>query len=62
MNGQKVNDVAQKIKRSEFFVNKIIDKYDIIVNCIANTDTYSKDKDSHWKVNCVGLSNIIKLS
>lgn len=25
--------------------------YDIIVNCIANTDTYSKNKDLHWKVN-----------
>ena len=34
--------------------------YDVIINCIANTNTYGKDRDSHWKVNCEGLSNIIK--
>ena len=28
-----------------------LDGYDIIVNCIANTDTYSDDKDKHWKTN-----------
>jgi dTDP-4-dehydrorhamnose reductase len=26
-------------------------KYDIIVNCIAHTDTYSTDKDLHWDIN-----------
>ena len=26
-------------------------KYDIILNCIANTDTYSTDKNLHWLVN-----------
>ena len=25
--------------------------YDVVVNCIANTDTYSIDKDSHWNTN-----------
>ena len=25
--------------------------YDVIVNCIANTDTYSDDKEKHWKAN-----------
>ena len=35
-------------------------KYDVILNCIANTDTYSTDKDLHWKVNYEGLSNLIK--
>lgn len=25
--------------------------YDTIVNCIANTNTYSNDKEQHWKVN-----------
>jgi len=28
-----------------------LNKYDIIINCIANTDTYSEDKESHIKVN-----------
>jgi dTDP-4-dehydrorhamnose reductase len=26
-------------------------KYDVIINCIANTDSYSKDKTLHWDVN-----------
>jgi len=26
-------------------------EYDIIVNCIAHTDTYSNNKELHWKVN-----------
>ena len=33
--------------------------YDVILNCIANTNTYSDDKDSHWNVNYKGVSNLI---
>jgi dTDP-4-dehydrorhamnose reductase len=38
-----------------------LDNYlpDIIVNCIANTDTYSTDKEAHWRVNCQYLSDLI---
>ena len=25
--------------------------YNVIINCIANTDTYSEEKEKHWKVN-----------
>lgn len=25
--------------------------YDVVVNCIAHTDTYSKEKEIHWEVN-----------
>jgi dTDP-4-dehydrorhamnose reductase len=28
-----------------------MDKYDVVVNCIANTDTYSDNKEKHWKAN-----------
>lgn len=28
-----------------------MDGYDVVVNCIANTDTYSEDKEKHWKAN-----------
>ena len=28
-----------------------LDKYDVIVNCIANTNTYSDDKELHIKIN-----------
>ena len=32
---------------------------DVIVNCIAFTDTYSDDKDSNWNVNCVYVDKLI---
>jgi dTDP-4-dehydrorhamnose reductase len=28
-----------------------MDGYDVVVNCIANTDTYSDNKEKHWKAN-----------
>jgi dTDP-4-dehydrorhamnose reductase len=28
-----------------------LDEYSIIINCIANTDTYSKEKENHWILN-----------
>lgn len=34
-------------------------KYDAVINCIANTDTYSNDKESHWEVN---YKSVISLS
>jgi hypothetical protein len=34
-------------------------KYDVIVNCIANTNTYSDNKNLHWEVN---YKSVIKLS
>lgn len=40
---------------SELLVN-----YDVIVNCIANTNTYSTDKNSMWNTNVVSLNNLIK--
>jgi len=35
-------------------------KIDIIINCIASTDTYSKDRKSNWDVNFVFVSELIK--
>ena len=34
-------------------------KPDVIINCIANTDTYSKDRESHWHLNCEFVSNLV---
>tara|TARA_R110000824_G_scaffold161822_6_gene337309 strand:+ start:103 stop:834 length:732 start_codon:yes stop_codon:yes gene_type:complete len=34
-------------------------KYDVILNCIANTDTYNKNRDVHWDVNYKGVSHLI---
>lgn len=41
------------------FFNFIPNDCDVIVNCIACTDTYSNDKDLHWNVN---YKSIIRLS
>lgn len=34
-------------------------KYDIIVNCMAHTDTYSSKKKLHWETNVQGVKNLI---
>ena len=34
--------------------------YDVIINCVANTDTYSSNRDSHWDVNYRGTDNLVK--
>jgi dTDP-4-dehydrorhamnose reductase len=33
--------------------------YDTIINCIANTDTYSNEKELHWKVNVEFVKQLI---
>jgi dTDP-4-dehydrorhamnose reductase len=35
-------------------------RYDVIVNCIANTDTYSDDRDAHWGPNYSGVANLVE--
>lgn len=32
-----------------------IHEYDEIINCIGSTDTYSRDRDTHWYTNYVGV-------
>jgi len=36
-----------------------IREYDVMVNCIANTNTYSNDKESHWDVNYKFVDDLI---
>ena len=38
------------VKTFDLWMFKMMN-YNIIINCIANTDTYSIDKESHWDVN-----------
>lgn len=33
--------------------------YDVIINCIANTDTYSTDKTKHWDINYKFVNTLI---
>ena len=41
-------------------LNSINGNPEIILNCIANTNTYSLDKEEHWRVNCIFLKNLIE--
>ena len=38
-------------------INEYIEP-DIIINCIANTDTYSEDREAHWKLNYEFVANL----
>jgi len=35
-------------------------KYSTVVNCIANTDTYSTDRHGHWEVNYKGVAELVE--
>jgi len=39
----------------------LIEGYDVIVNCIACTDTYSADRQKHWDVNYKAVDDLVKL-
>jgi dTDP-4-dehydrorhamnose reductase len=41
--------------------SSLIEGYDIIINCIACTDTYSTDKQKHWDVNYKAVADLVKL-
>jgi len=34
-------------------------KYDIIINCIAATDTYNENKNDHWNTNYKGAADLV---
>lgn len=36
-----------------------LDGYDVVINCIACTDTYGKDKEVHWNVNYKGVADLV---
>lgn len=40
-------------------LDSIDESYNLILNCIAHTDTYSKEREKHWDVNCVFVKNLI---
>lgn len=46
----------------EVFDGVATKKYDIIINCIANTDTYSSDRDSHWSINYKFVNDLINFT
>ena len=40
---------------------EIISSYDTVINCIANTDTYSQNKEEHWNINYKSVSDLINI-
>lgn len=53
-------------KKDKIDINKfeewsnLLDGYSTIVNCIANTDTYSTNYESHYEVNLVFVTELVK--
>lgn len=39
--------------------SSVLVEYDIIVNCIANTNTYSNDRQSHWDINYKAVNELV---
>lgn len=57
-------DITQPDKFFSYFVEMFDEvvaskKYDVILNCIANTNTYSNNKEEHWNVNYKGTANLV---
>ena len=50
-------------RKTGFDINNIsfTFKPEIIINCIAHTDTYSKDRKKHWSINYEGVANLVTL-
>ena len=41
--------------------SKIISNYDTVINCIANTNTYSNSREEHWDINYKSVSDLINI-
>jgi dTDP-4-dehydrorhamnose reductase len=45
---------------NSFPKNKFLEaKHDVIINCVANTNTYSTNKEAHWHVNVQFVDSLI---
>lgn len=38
-----------------------LEGYTCIINCVAHTDTYSEDRQTHWDVNYKGVADLVSL-
>lgn len=52
-------DITNESCFEGFFLYKGAPIWDTIVNCIANTDTYSSGKELHWDVNYKAVYNLV---
>jgi dTDP-4-dehydrorhamnose reductase len=55
-------NITEPHKYGDYFLktvqNKKIKKYDVVVNCIANTDTYSEDKKAMFETNFEAVADL----
>lgn len=52
-------DITYEESFEKFFIKNNVPIWNTIVNCIANTDTYSEDKNSHWDTNYKSVYNLV---
>jgi dTDP-4-dehydrorhamnose reductase len=57
-------DITQPDKFFPYFMDvfdgvAVSFKYNVIINCIANTNTYSNNKEEHWNVNYKGVADLV---
>ncbi len=52
-------DITNENDFEYFLLYKGAPRWDTIVNCIANTDTYSSSKELHWEVNYKAVYNLV---
>jgi len=48
------------IRNVESYIN-YLDGIDIVINCIANTDTYSLNKELHWDINYKAVADLVDI-
>jgi len=51
-------DITQSHSFDQFFLASGKPKYDVLVNCIAYTNTYSENKELHWNVNYKAVADL----
>lgn len=54
--------ISRKKNKFDFSIiasyKKFLKPYDVIINCIADTDTYSNNKESHWDINYKAVADL----
>lgn len=54
-----ITEIGDPEKKSYHRMHDISKKYDVLINCMADTDTYSTDKESHWNTNYKGAADLV---
>lgn len=55
---RKKDGLDAQVLELEKFKNTFL-KYDVLLNCIAHTETYSTNKETHMNVNCIFVDKLV---